>query len=67
MTTSRPRKRKVRDDSQVWHLRLYVAGKTPRSITAFKNLKAICEEHLKGKYQIEVIDLIESPQLAAGD
>ena len=50
-----------------WQLRLYVAGKTPKSITAFKNLKIICEEYLKNRYHIEVIDLMENPQLAAGD
>jgi circadian clock protein KaiB len=48
-------------------LRLYVAGQTPKSLQAFANLKKICEEHLKGRYQIEVIDLIENPQLAKGD
>ena len=48
-------------------LRLYIAGQTPRSIKAFANLKKICEDHLIGKYQIEVIDLIQNPQLAAGD
>ncbi len=48
-------------------LRLYVAGQTPKSIRAFANLKALCEEHLKGRYQIEVIDLLEHPQLARGD
>ena len=48
-------------------LRLYVAGQTPRSIAAFANLKQICEEHLAGKYQIEVIDLMKSPKLAEGD
>jgi circadian clock protein KaiB len=48
-------------------LRLYIAGQTPRSIKAFANLKRICEEHLAGKYRIEVIDLIQNPQLAAGD
>src|SRR6266850_1660022 len=46
---------------------LYIAGQTPRSIKAFANLKRICEEHLKGRYRIEVIDLIQNPQLAAGD
>jgi circadian clock protein KaiB len=51
----------------MWELRLYVAGKTPRSLTAFANLKTICEEHLAGQYSIEIIDLIEQPQLAAGD
>ena len=50
-----------------WNLRLYVAGQTPRSLTAFKNLKQICEEYLKGKYYIEVIDLMENPTLARGD
>ncbi|MEI8042407.1 MAG: circadian clock KaiB family protein [Verrucomicrobiota bacterium] len=50
-----------------WQLRLYVAGQTPRSLTAFANLKRICEEHLGGRYRIEVIDLLQKPQLAAGD
>jgi circadian clock protein KaiB len=50
-----------------YNLRLYVAGQTPKSITALVNLKKICEEHLVGRYQIEVIDLLEHPQLAAGD
>ena len=50
-----------------WNLRLYVAGQTPRSMSAFKNLKEICEEYLKGKYYIEVIDLMENPTLARGD
>ena len=52
---------------QTWELRLYVAGKTPKSIMAFQNLSRYCETHLKGKYKIEVIDLIEQPQLAEGD
>jgi len=51
----------------VWKLRLYVAGQTPKSIRAFANLKVQCEEHLKGRYQIEVIDLRANPQLARGD
>jgi circadian clock protein KaiB len=50
-----------------WQLRLYVAGQTPRSVAAFANLKKICEEHLAGRYDIEVVDLIKHPQLAAGD
>jgi circadian clock protein KaiB len=54
-------------DSGSWNLRLYVAGQTPRSLSAFKNLKDICEEYLKGKYQIEVVDLMENPTLARGD
>ncbi|KCZ71442.1 KaiB domain-containing protein [Candidatus Methanoperedens nitroreducens] len=52
---------------EVWVLRLYVAGQTPRSLTAFANLKKICEEHLAGKYRIEVIDLTKNPQLARVD
>lgn len=50
-----------------YELRLYVAGQTPRSLEAFANLKNICEEYLKGRYTIEVIDLLENPKLAAGD
>jgi circadian clock protein KaiB len=48
-------------------LRLYIAGQTPRSIAAFANLKKFCEEHLAGRYRIEIIDLVQNPQLAAGD
>ena len=55
------------EDEEKWDLRLYVAGQTPRSITAFANLKRLCEEHLAGRYNIEVIDLMQHPQLAAGD
>jgi circadian clock protein KaiB len=50
-----------------WRLRLYVAGRTPKSVAARRNLERICEEHLTGRYEIEVIDLIEQPSLAAGD
>jgi circadian clock protein KaiB len=50
-----------------WQLRLYVAGQTPKSVTAFVNLKKICEEHIPGKYSIEVVDLIKNPKLAKGD
>jgi circadian clock protein KaiB len=57
----------VDGNSARWNLRLYVAGQTPRSLTAFKNLKDICEEYLKGEYHIEVIDLMENPTLARGD
>jgi circadian clock protein KaiB len=53
--------------NEVWQLRLYVAGQTPRSVAAFANLKRICEEHLAGRYDIEVVDLMKHPQLAAGD
>ncbi len=51
----------------LWELRLYVAGHTPKSITAFNNLKKICEEYLSNEYHIEVIDLVKNPQLAKGD
>jgi circadian clock protein KaiB len=54
-------------EGNTWNLRLYVAGQTKKSITAFANLKMICEEHLAGKYRIEVIDLLKNPQLAKGD
>lgn len=50
-----------------WELRLYIAGNTPKSITALANLKRYCEEHLKNQYRIEVIDLLIQPQLAVGD
>ena len=68
-----PRKVKARKSGldvrpvDVWRLRLYVAGQTPRSLTAFANLKRICETHLKGRYRIEVIDLVEHPHLSKGD
>ncbi|MGV9010962.1 MAG: circadian clock protein KaiB [Flavobacteriales bacterium] len=50
-----------------WQLRLYVAGGTPRSITALRNLRRICETHLAGRYSLEVVDLLKTPQLAEGD
>jgi len=53
--------------SEVHELRLYVAGQTPKSLTALANLRLICEEHLKDKYRIEVIDLVKNPQLGQGD
>lgn len=56
---------KPQDDT--WVLRLYVAGQTPKSVTAFANLKKICAEYLEGKYRIELIDLLKNPQLARGD
>ncbi len=60
-------KREQSPESEIWILRLYVAGQTAKSIVAFSNLKRICEEHLAGKYSIEVIDLLINPQLAKGD
>ena len=58
-------KHKARDEHRT--LRLYIAGETPRSIAALSNLQKICDEHLPGKYSIEVVDLLKNPQLAAGD
>jgi len=52
---------------KTWQLKLYIAGKTPKSVTALENLKKYCEEYLKGQYKIEVIDLLLKPQLAEGD
>lgn len=65
---SAPRKAvpaKAKADTYI--LRLYVAGQTPKSVTAFANLNKICEEHLAGRYKIQVVDLLENPQLARGD
>lgn len=58
---------KPEDGMDFWQLRLYVAGQTTRSLAAFANLKRICEEHLAGRYRIEIIDLLENPTLAKGD
>ncbi|WAS95562.1 circadian clock KaiB family protein [Nannocystis punicea] len=55
------------DDPDVWELRLYVAGQTPKSIQALQNLQRLCEEHLRGRYRIEVIDLHKHPKLAKQD
>ena len=55
------------ESGEVWDLRLYVAGQTRKSLAAFDNLKKICEEHLEGKYRIDVIDLLKNPTLARGD
>jgi circadian clock protein KaiB len=57
----------ARPPAPKWDLKLYVAGQTSKSLQAFANLKRICEEHLAGEYQIEVIDLLKNPQLAQGD
>ena len=62
-----PKSKKSKGTEDIWNLRLYVAGQTPKSIAAFANLKKICEENLAGRYKIEVIDLLENPQLAKGD
>ncbi len=71
MSPARPkgdgRMRRPAKARESWQLRLYVAGQSPKSVTAFANLRRLCEEHLAGRYSIEVIDLLEKPQLARGD
>ena len=67
MSPAAARKHKPASAAAQWELRLYIAGQTQKSVAAFANLKRICEEHLKGKYRIEVIDLLKNPQLARGD
>jgi circadian clock protein KaiB len=69
MKKSSTRKRRPAESagSDFWRLRLYIAGQTPNSIAAIDNLKKICEDKLRGKYRIEVVDLLEKPQLAKGD
>ena len=57
----------TRRAAQVWQLRLYVMGRSPKSLAAFANLKQLCESHLQGRYRITVIDLVKQPQLAKGD
>ncbi len=66
MEQSKPKPR-ARPTTKTYQLRLYVAGQTPKSLAAFANLKKICEEHMPGQYEIEVIDLLKKPQLASGD
>ena len=61
-----PRKKAPRPQ-KAWKLRLFVAGETPKSVRAFANLEVLCEKHLKGRYQIEVIDLLEHPHMARGN
>jgi circadian clock protein KaiB len=55
------------DKDMMWCLRLYVAGQSPKSLTAFANLKQLCEEHLAGRYELDIIDLVENPSLARSD
>ena len=55
------------DGVERWRLRLYIAGQSPKSLDAFANLSRVCEEHLAGRYEIEVVDLIEHPERASGD
>ncbi len=65
--TSRQKEKPAKEKKDKWILRLYVAGQTPKAVTALNNLKLICEEQLKGKYHIELIDLLKNPQLARDD
>src|SRR5215213_4088236 len=67
MQTMAKQSKKAAKKEYKWELRLYVAGNTPKSVTALHNLKKYCEEHLKDEYKIEVVDLLVQPQLAAGD
>ena len=67
VSPGKSKKAKADSKDKTWNLRLYVAGQTQKSITAFANLNKICEEHLAGQYRIEVIDLLKNPQLAKGD
>jgi len=55
------------DDADTWRLRLYVAGQSPKCVAAVRNLNRFCEQHLAGRYTVEVIDLLENPQLARDD
>jgi circadian clock protein KaiB len=57
----------TQDDDEKWELRLYTAGQTPKSLAAIKNLKRVCEEHLAGRYEIEIVDLLKNPRLAKDD
>jgi circadian clock protein KaiB len=59
--------RSVPAEPKIWELRLYVAGQTPKCLAAFANLKQLCETHLAGAYRIELVDLLQHPQLAQGD
>jgi circadian clock protein KaiB len=63
----RPKSRSASKGDEFWHLRLYVAGETPRSLAAFSNLTEICQSHLEGRYDIEVIDLAQQTTLSNGD
>ncbi len=67
LQSSRKRTSARSTPSSQWDLRLYVADGTPRGLAAIGNLKRLCETHLKGRYRLEVIDLLEHPQLASGD
>jgi len=67
--TPKKKKKQIKKgpSEEIWILKLYVAGQTPKSIAAFANLNKICDEHLAGKYRIEIVDLLKNPKLAKGD
>jgi circadian clock protein KaiB len=65
MSTGIPRLGALQEET--WYLRLYVAGQSPKSLRAFANLTTLCEEHLAGRYKIEIVDLVEHPELARSD
>ncbi len=65
--TIRQKERSVKSENPKWDLNLYVVGQTPKAVTAINNLKLICEEQLKGNYQIKVIDLLQNPHIAHDD
>ena len=67
MTAAKSKAPKAETEDEKYILRLYVAGQTPKSMAAFANLKRICEEHMKGRYQIEVVDLLVNPSLSKDD
>lgn len=67
MDTSNATRETLVGQPERYELRLYVAGQTPRSVAAFANLKRLCEEHMRGRYSIEIVDLMEHPQLARGE
>ena len=64
---AKTRKKVIKKTAKAWELRLYVAGQTPKCLVAFSNLKKICEEHLNGRYDLEVIDVYQKPVLAKGE
>jgi circadian clock protein KaiB len=66
-STASPKSKTTKAAPWAWELRLYVAGRTPKSVAAFRNIEQLCEEHLTGLYHIEVIDLMKNPQLAQND
>ena len=66
-TAARKSRTIKKEKEEIWELRLYIAGQTPNSVAAIANLRRICEERLQGRYRIEIVDLLEKPQLARGD